>query len=66
MSEDLPAWLTEATLLAMQAAQDRSRAAGRRQVAEAVRLAALAHCPALPASMIAEAVELVLRRPPRP
>jgi hypothetical protein len=60
--QDPPAWLAEATLQAMQAARDRCLAAGGtvRQAAEAVRLVALAHCPALPATLIAEAVAEVV------
>jgi hypothetical protein len=61
-SQDPPAWLAEATLHAMQAARDRCLAAGgtARQAAEAVRLVALAQGPALPATLIAEAVAAVV------
>ncbi|GGC71854.1 hypothetical protein GCM10011504_56860 [Siccirubricoccus deserti] len=57
-----PAWLAKATLQAMQVARDRCLAAGGtgRQAAEAVRLVALAHGLALPATLIAEAVAAVV------
>ena len=59
--QDPPAWLAEATLQAMQAARDRCLAGGgtARQATEAVRLVALAQGPALPATLIAEAVAAV-------
>lgn len=60
-----PAWLAPATLRAMEAARDRCLAWGgdARAAAEAAREVALAHLPALPLRMIAEAVSAAVPDP---
>ena len=60
-----PPWLDQTTLRAMEAAKGRALAWGRDAMAaaEAAREVALAHYPALPLPMIAEAVAVVVPDP---
>lgn len=60
-----PAWLHPITLHAMEAARDRAQAWGKDAfgVAEAAREVVLAHYPAIPLPMIAEAVAAIVHDP---
>lgn len=59
--DELPAWIAEATLRAVEQAARHARACGRDSAAAAREAVWMRH-PALPATMVADAVSIVLRR----
>ena len=61
LPDELPAWIGEATVRAIEEAAQRARARGRDGAAEAWEAAWMRH-PALPATAVTEAVAVVLRR----